>query len=138
MKRGRRIAFDFGDSRIGVAVCDPDGILSTPLPYLEARHPKLSSSIKTLLEEYEPIEIFVGEPKLLSGEAGLAVEKVGAFIELLASLTSTPVTLIDERFTSVESARKLREAGKSARNSKELIDSMSAVAILESGLRYGH
>jgi putative Holliday junction resolvase len=138
MKRGRRIAFDFGDSRIGVAVCDPDGILATPLPYLDAKHPKLSSSIKAIFEEYEPIAIFVGEPKLLSGDAGSAVEKVAAFKELLVTLTSVPVVLIDERLTSVESARKLREAGKSARNSRELIDSMSAVAILETGLQHGH
>jgi putative Holliday junction resolvase len=134
MERGRRIAFDYGDSRIGVAVCDPDGILSTPLPFLDSRHPKLISHIKEIIEEYQPIAIFVGEPKLLSGGTGTAVEKVQSFVAALQSATSIPIKYVDERLSTVNAARLLKEAGKSARQSKELIDSMAAVAILESGL----
>jgi putative Holliday junction resolvase len=134
MERGRRIAFDYGDSRIGVAVCDPDGILSTPLPFLDSRHPKLISHIKEIIEEYQPIAIFVGEPKLLSGGTGTAVEKVQSFVAALQSATSIPIKYVDERLSTVNAARLLKEAGKSTRQSKELIDSMAAVAILESGL----
>jgi putative Holliday junction resolvase len=134
MERGRRIAFDYGDSRIGVAVCDPDGILSTPLPFLDSRHPKLISHIEEIIEEYQPISIFVGEPKLLSGSTGTAVEKVQSFVAALQSATSIPIKYVDERLSTVNAARLLKEAGKSTRQSKELIDSMAAVAILESGL----
>lgn len=134
MERGRRIAFDYGDSRIGVAVCDPDGILSTPLPFLDSRHPKLISHIEEIIQEYQPISIFVGEPKLLSGSAGTAVEKVQSFVAALQSATSIPIKYVDERLSTVNAARLLKEAGKSTRQSKELIDSMAAVAILESGL----
>jgi putative Holliday junction resolvase len=76
MERGRRIAFDYGDARIGVAICDPDGILATPLPFLDAKHPKLIQHIGELVAEYEPLRIYLGEPKHLSGSDGAAVEKV--------------------------------------------------------------
>jgi putative Holliday junction resolvase len=134
MKRGRRIAFDYGDSRIGVAICDPDGILATPLPFLDSRHPKLSSSIEELFSEYEPIAIYLGLPKHMSGQDGEAVAKVKEFSLLLSSLTQSEISLIDERLSTVDAQRKLRESGKNAKESKLLIDSMAAVAILESGL----
>ena len=134
MLRGRRIAFDYGDSRIGVAICDPDGILATPLPFLDARHPKLSGALKELFSEYEPIAIFLGLPKHLSGEDGVAVSKVKEFASQLATITDVEVIFVDERLSTVDAARKLRESGKNAKESKSLIDSMAAVAILESGL----
>lgn len=132
--RGRRIAFDYGDSRIGVAICDPDGILASPLPFLDARHPKLLDHIRALLDEYQPIAIFVGEPKLLSGDLGTAVEKARAFALTLSENFDTPIKMIDERLSTVDAARRLRDSGITARDSKVLIDSMAAVSILESGL----
>jgi putative Holliday junction resolvase len=134
MERGRRIAFDYGDARIGVAICDPDGILATPLPFLDAKHPKLIQHIGELVAEYEPLRIYLGEPKHLSGSDGAAVEKVRSFERLLSEEFKLPVVFVDERLSTVDAARKLREAGKSSRDSKTLIDSMAAVAILESGL----
>lgn len=134
MKRGRRIAFDYGDSRIGVAICDPDGILATPLAYMDSRHPKLSVAIKELFDEYEPICIFLGLPKNMSGEDGEAVAKVKDFAGLLLEITSTEIVFIDERLSTVDAHRKLRESGKNAQESKLLVDSMAAVAILEGGL----
>lgn len=134
MVRGRRIAFDYGDSRIGVAICDPDGILATPLPFLDARHPKLIAHIRELFDEYLPIAIYVGEPRQLSGEQGVAVAKAKDFADLLSKNFDIPLRFVDERLSTVDAARKLRESGKSARDSKTLVDSMAAVAILESGL----
>lgn len=134
MQRGRRIAFDYGDSRIGVAVCDPDGILATPLAFLDSRHPKLAASIKGLFDEYEPISIYLGLPKHMSGEDGEAVAKVKNFASLLSEITPTEIIFIDERLSTVDAHRKLRESGKSAQDSKLLVDSMAAVAILEGGL----
>lgn len=132
--RGRRIAFDYGDARIGVAICDPDGILATPLPFLDSRHPKLLGQIEALLDEYQPIMIYVGEPKLLSGDAGVAVGKAMTFARTIIDKFEVPVKLVDERLSTVSAAKKLRESGISAKDSKSLIDSMAAVAILESGL----
>lgn len=132
--RGRRIAFDYGDSRIGVAICDPDGILATPLPFLDARHPKLMSQIAVLFDEYQPIRVYVGEPKMLSGGSSTAVEKAEKFADELSKEFNLEIVMIDERLSTVDAARKLRESGLSARESKTLIDSMAAVAILENGL----
>ncbi len=134
MARGRRIAFDYGDARIGVAICDPDGILATPLPFLDSRNPKVLREISSLLDEYEPIIIYIGLPKLLSGSEGESVEKVRGFASKLSEITDLPITYIDERMSTVGAQKKLHEAGKNAKDSRALIDSMSAVAILESGL----
>lgn len=132
--RGRRIAFDYGQVRIGVAVCDPDAILATPLPFLSASHPKVQKEILALLDEYQPITIFVGYPKLLSGEDGQSVHLVDSFIEKLRTITSIPIVTIDERLSTVAAARKLRESGKNSKEARAHIDSMAAVTILESGL----
>lgn len=134
MQRGRRFAFDYGDTRIGVAICDPDGILATPLPFLDAKHPKLKAHLAELFDEYSPIAIYVGLPKHLSGDEGVAVSKVKDFAATIESLISVPISFIDERLSTVDAARKLREAGKNSKDSRTLIDSMAAVSILESGL----
>jgi putative Holliday junction resolvase len=60
--RGRRIAFDYGDVRIGVAVCDPDGILCSPLPAIRTGDPNLFSVIEDLFKEHQPIAVYVGLP----------------------------------------------------------------------------
>lgn len=133
--RGRRLAFDYGSVRIGVAICDPDGILATPLDYLSTTHPKLIQQITALLDEYQPIEIFIGYPKHLSGATGESVALVESFKEQLALLTDIQLTFVDERLSTVSAAKALKDAGKNSKDSKLLIDSMSAVAILEQGLR---
>jgi putative holliday junction resolvase len=133
--RGRRLAFDYGSVRIGVAVCDPDGILATPLSFLSTNHPKLKEQIEDLLEEYQPIEIFIGHPKHLSGADGESVALVESFKNKLSLITELPITFVDERLSTVSAARLLQESGKNSKESKSLIDSMSAVAILEQGLR---
>ena len=131
---GRRIAFDYGDVRIGVAVCDPDGILATPLTTLQSKDVALKKQIAEIIEEYEPVKIYVGQPKLLSGAEGTAVAKVLSFTEMLTSNFDIPVILVDERLSTVSAARQLRESGISAKDARSVIDSAAAVAILEQGL----
>jgi putative Holliday junction resolvase len=104
------------------------------LPYLDSRNPKVAREISALLDEYQPIAIYIGLPKHLSGSEGEAVEKVRGFASRLSEITELPITFIDERMSTVGAQKKLHEAGKSAKDSRALIDSMSAVAILESGL----
>jgi putative Holliday junction resolvase len=131
---GRRIAFDYGDVRIGVAVCDPDGILATPLTTLQSKDPSLKKQIAELIEEYEPVKIYVGQPKLLSGEDGSAVAKVQVFTELLTSNFDIQVAMVDERLSTVSAAKQLRESGVNAKDARSVIDAAAAVAILEQGL----
>ena len=131
---GRRIAFDYGDVRIGVAICDPDGILATPIATLQSKAPSLKAEIAKLLEEYEPVKAYVGNPKLLNGSDGSAVAKVLEFTEFLTSNFDLPITLVDERLSTVTASKKLRESGIDAKGAKALIDAAAAVAILEQGL----
>ena len=131
---GRRLAFDYGDVRIGVAVCDPDGILAIPLEFLSTKDPALKSSILALCNEYEPTKIYVGLPLNLSGEESEATKKAIAFSDLLTQLVSCPVKLIDERLTTSSASASLSQAGVNAKDQRKKIDSQSAVIILESGL----
>jgi putative Holliday junction resolvase len=135
MQRGRRIAFDYGDIRIGVAVCDPDGIISSPLAVLRAEDKNLRSEIQSFIAEYKPVQIFIGLPKQLSGVESSSAEKARTFGAMLAELSNIEIVYIDERLSTVSAQSKLREAGKSTRESKELIDAMAAVEILELGLQ---
>ena len=131
MQRGRRIAFDYGDVRIGVAVCDADAILSSPLTTLKASDKNLGKQITEIVAEIDPVAIYVGRPALLSGIDGLASQKAEIFVETLRSITSVSVEMIDERMSTISAARHLREAGRNAKDSKDSIDMASAVAILD-------
>jgi putative Holliday junction resolvase len=86
------------------------------------------------LSEYEPVRAYVGNPKLLSGGDGEAVAKVLAFTEFLTLNFDLPITLVDERLSTVTAARQLRESGIDSKGAKSLIDAAAAVAILEQGL----
>ncbi len=134
MPFGRRMAFDYGDVRIGVALCDPEGILASPLTTLKSSDKKLWIDIGALLAEYEVVRVYVGRPAHLSGSMSQSVAKAEKFAAALGERFSVTVTFIDERLTTVSATRKLREAGKSSRALKELIDMAAAVAILEQGI----
>lgn len=130
------MAIDVGTVRLGLAVCDSEGILASPLPVLK-RTPQLSESVSSLLEvaaEYGVFELYVGEPVSLSGSATASTGDAVMVAQELAMMCQIPVRLIDERLTTVSAATKLRDAGFDSRNSKTLIDSASAVEILESAL----
>jgi len=131
MQRGRRIAFDYGDVRIGVATSDSDSIICSPLTTLKSSDKSLLKSIAEIFLEIQPIQIFVGRPALLSGKDGTATDKAVAFADVLRGITEIEVIMIDERLSTVSAARNLREAGKSAKDSKDSIDMASAVGILE-------
>ena len=131
MQRGRRIAFDYGDVRIGVATSDADSIICSPLTTLKSSDKSLLKSIAEIFLEIQPIQICVGRPALLSGKDGVATDKAVAFADVLRGITEIEVIMIDERLSTVSAARNLREAGKSAKDSKDSIDMAAAVGILE-------
>ena len=131
MQRGRRIAFDYGDARIGVAASDQDSILVSPLTTLAAASRNLLKEIAVIFEEISPIQIYVGKPTNLSGVDSTATSKVLNFVEDLKKITEIPIILIDERMSTVSASRSLREAGLNSKKSKSIIDMAAAVAILE-------
>lgn len=134
MELGRRLAFDYGSVRIGVAISDPQGIIATPLENLQSQSADLINQVSDLIGDYAPIYIAIGNPKHLSGNVSANQESVRDFIGVLKSVTQLPIYLIDERLTTVSAGKRLRENGKNARQAREIIDGEAAVAILESAL----
>jgi putative Holliday junction resolvase len=131
MERGRRIAFDYGDARIGVAASDQDSILVSPITTLATSSRNLFKQIAEIFDEVDPIAVYVGKPTNLNGVDSTATSKVLNFIEDLKKITETPIILIDERMSTVSASRSLREAGLDSKKSKSIIDMAAAVAILE-------
>ncbi|UFQ14521.1 MULTISPECIES: Holliday junction resolvase RuvX [Streptomyces] len=136
MRRGRRLAIDVGDARIGVASCDPDGILATPVETVPGRDvPAARRRLKQLVDEYEPIEIVVGLPRSLNGREGPAAAKIRLFTQELARLVAPiPVRLVDERMTTVTASQGLRASGVKSKKGRSVIDQAAAVIILQQAL----
>ena len=121
---------DWGDARIGVARCDPDGVLATPYATVRAGERELDDLL-AVLAELEPLEVVVGLPTTLAGTEGPAAAKVRRRAAGLAARTSVPVRLVDERLTTVEVSRRMREGGRKAKDQRSVIDAAAAAAILE-------
>ncbi|MDX2646463.1 Holliday junction resolvase RuvX [Streptomyces sp. NPDC001902] len=136
MRRGRRIAIDVGDARIGVASCDPDGLIATPVETVPGRDvPAARRRIAQIIEEYEPIEVLVGLPRSLSGREGPAAAKAREFAQDVAKIISpVPVRLVDERMTTVTATQGLRASGVKAKKGRSVVDQAAAVVILQSAL----
>ncbi|GAA1238493.1 Holliday junction resolvase RuvX [Kitasatospora nipponensis] len=133
-RRGRRIAVDVGDARIGVASCDPDGLIATPVETVPAGG-RSQARLQAIVEEYDAIEVVVGLPRSLSGKEGPAAEKVRAYAGRLAMrLYPVPVRLVDERMTTVTATQGMRAAGVKAKKGRAAIDQAAAVVILQSAL----
>ena len=138
MRSGPRLAVDVGKVRIGIAICDREAILSSPLDAVA----RLSSSSETvnsiaqLADTHGVIEVYVGDPLSLSGRETDSTSDARLFALELSKALSVPVRMIDERLTTVSAKAKLRASGLNAKDSKLIIDSSSAVEILESALRY--
>jgi len=134
MQRGRRIAFDYGDVRIGVAVCDPDAILSSPVTTLNSNDGNLKVKILELFSEYEPIRIYVGKPSHMDGRDSQSSVKASEFARMLGELTNSPVELIDERLSTVTATKNMQDSGVKAKDARSSIDQAAAVAILNFAL----
>lgn len=136
MRKGRRLAVDVGTVRIGLALCDSDGILASPIEAI-SRTGALNAieAIAELAVQSDVIEIYVGDPLSLSGLETRSTSDARDFAKALFTIAKVPVRLVDERLTTVSAAAKLRQNGADARDSKALIDSASAVEILEQALR---
>ncbi|MEI7540196.1 MAG: Holliday junction resolvase RuvX [Actinomycetes bacterium] len=134
MQRGRRIAFDYGDVRIGVAVCDPDAILASPVCTLKSSDSKLKVRLIEILNEYEPVHIYVGKPTHMDGRESDSSIKASEFAEKLREIATCTVEMIDERLSTVSATRNMQESGVKARDARTSIDQAAAVAILEFAL----
>lgn len=131
---GVRLGVDWGQARIGVAACDPGGTLAFPVTAVAAG-PLALTSLRSLIEEYRPIEIVAGLPRTLAGREGLAAATVRAQLaELAVAVAPLQVRLVDERLTTVAASRRLRESGRNAKRQRQRIDAAAAVGILTQAL----
>jgi putative Holliday junction resolvase len=130
MRMGVRFAFDVGSARIGVARCDPSGILASPQEFISASE-RSTSEAAELVSEAEAIEVIVGYPVGLAGTPGAAAEAARAWATRLAEQISIPVRLVDERLSTTQANRALQQGGSNSRQSRARIDSAAAAVVLQ-------
>ena len=128
----RILAIDYGEKRIGLAISDPLGITAQSLPTLKVTQiPDVFSEIENLVKEKDISAIVLGLPKNMNGTMGQEGKKVMEFGEKLARRVEIKVEFWDERLSSVESHKALREEKRKIKQKKELVDRISASLILQ-------
>lgn len=131
----RVLALDVGKRRIGVAVSDELGITAQGLETIERRNNREDFAIISRLASHKSARlILVGNPIHMSGAEGRQAEWVRQFAEGLGARSGLPVKLWDERLTSVEAGRVLRQSGASIEKRARAVDRLSAVILLQSYL----
>jgi putative Holliday junction resolvase len=133
MRPGVRVGVDVGSVRVGVAACDPAGLIATPVRTLSRGEGDLDA-LAALVTEREAVEVVVGLPSSLSGRAGPAAAAAEAYAGELAARVPVPVRLVDERFSTVGAQRDLRDSGVDTRRGRSVIDQAAAVIILQGAL----
>ena len=129
------LAVDYGDVRTGLAVCDKNEILASPVCVITERKAEiLSEKIAALCAERKAERIVMGLPKNMDGSEGFKVEEVRQFAADLTAERQIPIVWVDERLTTVSAERALLEADVSRKNRKKVVDKMAAVIILQSYL----
>lgn len=126
------MGLDVGSRRIGIAVSDPLGITAQGLETLQRKNKRHDfEHLQRVIREYSVSEIVVGLPLRMSGAEGTQSEKMRAFAEELKAKFGLPVHLWDERLTSAEANRFLRETELSIEKRGKAVDRMAAVLILQ-------
>nr|WP_187354582.1 Holliday junction resolvase RuvX [Dietzia aerolata] len=131
------MGLDVGTARIGVATCDPDGILATPVETIKVvdGDPNWAAEIRRLtelVEEYDAVGIIVGLPTSLKGRETASTAMARSFVTALAATSSeVPVEFVDERLTTVTAGAALHGAGRNTRKQRDVIDQAAAVVLLQ-------
>ena len=134
MRPGVRLGVDVGSVRIGVATCDPDGVLASPLATIR-RGAGDHAEIGRIAERRLAMEIVVGFPIGLSGKAGVAAQQARAYATELAEVVApVPVRLVDERFTTVLAHAALASQGRGTRQRRAVVDKAAAATLLQGAL----
>lgn len=131
----RILGLDFGSKTVGVAVSDPFGWTAQGVTIIrrksESKLRQTYAQIEAIIAEYGVTKIILGYPVMLSGDEGERVEKTKAFMADLERRTGLPVTLRDERLTTVAANETMEEAGIPKSQWKEYVDMIAAQFILQ-------
>ena len=129
------MALDVGTKRIGIAVADPTGSFALPVGTIERT--TLRADLERLEEYFESYlvrDLVVGDPVSLSGERGIASQKMDAFVEQLRRIFPGTIHRVDERMTTAQATKTLIAADVSRKKRRDVVDKMAAALILETFL----
>lgn len=133
----RIMAIDYGDAHTGIAISDPTGFMAGTTTVIHAYRPEqVVEEIGKLTAEYRVEELVLGYPKNMDGTCGPRAEKAEAMAALLKESVSLPVTLWDERRTTIDAHQILMNNGQNAKKRKKTVDAVAAALILEGYLTY--
>ena len=131
----RIMALDIGEKRVGIAISDPDERVASPIVVLPAAEVRSGAkSFRRVLEDWEPELLICGLPKTLSGEEGPQAEHIRAVAGEISQAAKLPVQFADERLSSAEAKRSLREKGLSEKAMRGKVDMIAASLFLQSWL----
>lgn len=137
MRTGVRLGVDVGEVRVGLAACDPDGLIATPVSTLRRDHVEFTD-LDEVVDQARircAVEVVVGLPRGLSGTDGIAAERARGYAQSLCQrLSGVPVRLWDERLSTVDAHRGLRASGVPTRRHRDSVDQVAAVLILQTAL----
>jgi putative Holliday junction resolvase len=124
---------DVGSRRIGLAISDPLAITAQGLDTIHRQNKRRDlAQLERVIREHDVAEIVMGLPLRMSGAEGIQAEKMQAFAEEIRRRFKVPVHLWDERLTSAQANRLLRETDMSIKRRGAVVDQMAAVLILQS------
>ncbi len=128
----RIIGIDYGEKRIGIAISDPLGITAQGLPTIERTNIQEDmQKILNIIREKEVGEIVVGLPKHMNNSLGEKAQEVLVFVDLLKKHSNLPVSVIDERLSTVRAQRAMLEGNLSRKKRKDRVDMIAAQLILQ-------
>ena len=131
----RALALDIGEVRVGIAASDASGTLAFPVKVLPAQevlgHAK---TLRCVWEDYEPEVLVCGRPLTLAGEDGAQAARLTAQAERIAKSCGLPLEFADERLSSKEAKRILREEGRSEKEMRGMVDMVAASVFLQTWL----
>ena len=131
------LSVDYGDVRTGVAVCDKNELLASPVGVITERNAdRLAERLTELAARQRAEQIVLGLPKNMDGTEGFRAQACRAFAALLEQTAGVPVVLRDERLTTVSAHNYLNATDTRGKKRKDTVDAVSAVIILEDYLAY--
>lgn len=135
----RVLALDIGEVRVGVAVSDPAGRVASPVCVLPAQEVLAHAvTFRRVLEDWEPELLVCGRPMTLAGEEGPQAARVREQAERVAAACGLPLEFEDERLSSAEAKRILREQGLGERAMRGKVDMVAASLFLQAWLDARH
>ncbi|WP_432571086.1 Holliday junction resolvase RuvX [Kineococcus sp. SYSU DK005] len=137
MRQGVRLAVDVGSVRVGLAACDPAGVIASPVRTL-ARDPDADADVAQVAQEVRErgaVEVVVGLPLSMDGSEGpAALRAIEHAAKIALAVDPVPVRLVDERLSTVDAHRALHAAGRREKQFRDVVDQAAAVVLLQAAL----